>query len=151
VHVFFDVDYTILGGFDRSLRPRTHEVFLKLRADGHHVYVWSGEGERWSVVRRHNLTELVSGVYGKPLRDYVARLPEFHIPVVPDFVVDDYPEIVHCFGGIRIPEYFGVTHTGASGGAADSALDDVYQAVKTLAEGGTPSHPNYYPAGTRSG
>ena len=74
LHVFFDVDYTILGGYDASLRPHTVEVFERLREDGHDVYVWSGEGERWPVVRTHGLEHLVSGVYGKPLHDYRERL-----------------------------------------------------------------------------
>src|ERR1700704_724499 len=76
MHIFFDVDYTILGR-DYTLRPGTHDVFTRLREDGHQVYVWSGEGERWGVVRKHGLEELVDGVYGKPLHDYEARLGEF--------------------------------------------------------------------------
>jgi hypothetical protein len=148
MHIFFDVDYTILGGADLSLRPHTHEVFTRLRDDGHLVYVWSGEGERWGVVRGHNLIDLVSGVYGKPLHNYRERLDEFKVPVVPDFVIDDYPGIVRCFGGICIPEYFGTRYPGAPGGPADTALEEVYETIKVLASGGTPDHPRYYPAGT---
>ena len=59
MHIFFDVDYTILGR-DSTLRPGTHEIFTRLRDDGHHVYVWSGEGERWGVVRNHGLEDLVT-------------------------------------------------------------------------------------------
>ena len=148
MHVFFDVDYTILGGYDSSLRPHTVEVFERLRADGHDVYVWSGEGERWQVVRNHGLEELVSGVYGKPLHDYRERLELFKVPVVPDFVIDDYPGIVRCFGGIQVPEYFGGASRGRVGGAPaveDTVFLDVYEAIAVLARGGTPEHPRYYP------
>ena len=108
MHIFFDVDYTILGR-DSTLRPGTHEIFTRLRDDGHQVYVWSGEGERWGVVRNHGLEDLVSGVYGKPLHDYEERLGEFGVPVVPDFVIDDYPGIVRAFGGVCITDYVGRT------------------------------------------
>ena len=113
MHIFFDVDYTILGR-DYTLRPGTHDVFTRLREDGHQVYVWSGEGERWGVVRKHGLEELVDGVYGKPLHDYEARLGEFGVPVVPDFVIDDYPGIVRAFGGVCITDYVGLNY-GARG------------------------------------
>ena len=145
MHIFFDVDYTILGGVDRSLRPLTHEVFTRLREDGHLVYVWSGEGERWGVVRGHDLTDLVSGVYGKPLSNYMSRLDEFKVPVVPDFVIDDYPGIVRCFGGICIPEYYSRAYH-----AEDRALEQVYETITVLASGATPTHPWYYPTGSGS-
>jgi hypothetical protein len=143
LHVFFDVDYTILGSYDGSLRPHTVEVFERLRDDGHDVYVWSGEGERWSVLRTHGLEHLVSGVYGKPLHDYRQRLDEFKVPVVPDFVIDDYSGIVRCFGGIQVPEYFGSWSRGPAGDG-DTVLLEVYDAIRVLAEGRTPEHSRYY-------
>jgi hypothetical protein len=148
MHIFFDVDYTILGARDYSLRPRTREIFGQLRDDGHDVYVWSGEGERWGVVRTHGLEDLVSGVYGKPLDDYRNRLAEFRVPVTPDFVIDDYPGIVRCFGGVYIKEYFGGPYGGGHGEAAedDGELDIVYETIKLLAAGGIPDHPRYFPA-----
>jgi len=124
------------------LRPHTVEVFTRLVEDGHNVYVWSGEGERWSVVRTHGLEPLVSGVYGKPLHDYRERLDEFNVPVMPDFVIDDYPEIVRAFGGMCVPEYLGERHTADSG---DTVLQTVYEVITTLAAGDTPQHPRYYP------
>jgi hypothetical protein len=140
MHIFFDVDYTILGR-DFTLRPGTHEVFARLRDDGHDVYVWSGEGERWGVVRKHGLEELVVGVYGKPLLDYENRLEEFGIPVVPDFVIDDYPEIVRAFGGVCITDYVSV-HDGHN----DVELEVVYEIIRALAAGEVPDHPRYYPS-----
>jgi hypothetical protein len=104
VNIFFDVDDTILS-FDGSLRPNTHEVFEQLIADGHTVYIWSGVGIRTSFVNRERLGHLVAGIYQKPLSDFSAGLERFGIPVMPDFVVDDYPEIVAHFGGLCIKPY----------------------------------------------
>jgi hypothetical protein len=147
MHIFFDVDYTILGGWDNSLRPGTHDVFTRLRDDGHDVYVWSGEGVRWGVVRSFELEELVSGVYGKPLSDYRRRLTEFEVPVVPDFVIDDYSGIVRCFGGVWIPEYLGESHASARGQEPDDALETVYDVIQLVAAGETPEHPRYFAGG----
>ena len=145
MHIFFDVDYTLLGARDLSLRPRTREVFQRLRDDGHDIHVWSGEGERWAFVRRHGLEEFVSGVYGKPLHDYRNRLEEFKVPVVPDFVIDDYPGIVRCFGGMYITEYFGEPFGPAGRAAAEDAeLEVVYRLITVFASGGVPEHPRYY-------
>jgi hypothetical protein len=144
MHIFFDVDYTILGR-DSTLRPGTHEVFTRLREDGHHVYVWSGEGERWGVVRKHGLEELVHGVYGKPLQDYERRLAEFGVPVVPDFVIDDYPGIVRAFGGVCISDYVG---RNFGDGHDDRELEIVYEIIRVHAAGDVPDHPRYYPRPT---
>jgi hypothetical protein len=142
MHIFFDVDYTILGR-DMTLRPFTHEVFARLGDDGHHVYVWSGEGERWGVVRKHGLEDLVRGVFGKPLQDYENRLGEFGVPVVPDFVIDDYPGIVRAFGGVCIPDYCGRNERD---GHADRELEVVYEIISVRAAGGVPDHSRYYPS-----
>jgi hypothetical protein len=139
MNIFFDVDYTILGR-DHTLRPGTLEVFERLVDDGHDVYVWSGEGVRWSVVRNHGLEHLVTGVYGKPLLDYENRLVEFGIPVVPDFVIDDYPGIVRAFGGVCVPDYLGKHY-----GADDREFEVVYAIICSHAAGEVPEHPRYYP------
>ena len=105
MNVFFDMDYTILG-MDGSLRPGTMEVFEQLVARGHDVYVWSGMGGvRWDEVRRNGLERFVKGVYRKPLSNFRAGLESCGVPVTPDFVIDDYPEIVAFFGGVCIKEY----------------------------------------------
>jgi hypothetical protein len=106
VHVFFDVDYTILG-YDGSLRPGTHAVFEELIDAGHIVHIWSGVGLRWTEVRNAGLEPLVAGVYQKPLSDFTAGLVRYKVPVVPDFVIDDYPGIVQHFGGFCIKPYLG--------------------------------------------
>ena len=62
--IFFDVDYTILG-LDDTLRPGTKETFQKLLDDQHEIFIWSGMGERWEVIEKHDLRPYVSGVYEK--------------------------------------------------------------------------------------
>ena len=99
--IFFDVDYTILG-LDGSLRPWTREVFERLRAEGHRVHVWSGAGDRSAVIREHGLEHLVEACYQKPLADHEAALEVLGVPLTPDFVVDDSPEIPAVFGGALV-------------------------------------------------
>ncbi len=103
--IFFDVDYTILG-LDDSLRPGTKENLERLISDGHEIYIWSGMGERWEVVEKHELGPLVSGVYEKPTHHFHERLDELKVPFEPEFVIDDYPEVVGAFGGVWVPPYF---------------------------------------------
>ena len=100
LNIFFDVDDTLIS-WESRLRPHVHAVFQQLKEDGHVIYVWSGVGLRHDVVERNELAPYVSGVYRKPLYDFRARLREF-TPVDPDFVVDDYPEIVEELGGVQV-------------------------------------------------
>ena len=46
------------------------------------------------------MTAYVSGVFRKPLENY-RRVVHEYTPVLPDFVVDDYPEVVADFAGER--------------------------------------------------
>lgn len=105
LNIFFDVDYTLLA-VDGSLRPRTREIFEKLVADGHRLFIWSGIGNRTSDIRRHGLHDLVASVFVKPLEDFEAGLRAFGVTVRPDFVVDDYPSIVNAFGGAVVRPYY---------------------------------------------
>jgi hypothetical protein len=104
VNVFFDVDCTILG-YDLSLRPHTRDVFERLIADGHTIYIWSGVGLRTDDIQQAGLEALVSGIYVKPLSEFVAALERHSIPVQPDFVIDDYPLIVEHYGGFHVKRY----------------------------------------------
>ena len=135
--LFFDVDYTILS-YDNGIRPGTHEVFEKLVADGHHIYIWSGQGLRWGEIRDHKLDWCVTDVFHKPTWNYVARLEELGVPLVPDFVVDDYLEIVEVFGGYNVKEFYRKRH-------ADEEMHDVYRTICEFAEHGTSEHPSYRP------
>jgi hypothetical protein len=127
VNVFFDVDYTLIT-WDNRLRPHVREVFARLRADGHTIYLWSGMGRRWEIVRHFGLHAYVTDCFEKPLHDHVARLPELGVSVYPDFVIDDHEDPVLVFGGYHIPP-------------ALNPLDDdremlrVYEAIRTHAAG----------------
>ena len=104
MNIFFDCDYTIIdmGG---GLRPGVRELFQRLKDDGHTIYVWSGMGIRWYEVRKHDLEPYVTDCFHKPLFDYQRRMKGMGVTVVPDIVIDDYPDIVTALGGIRVKAY----------------------------------------------
>lgn len=137
MHVFFDCDYTILSS-DQRLRRGTRDVLEQLVDDGHLVYLWSGEGRRWSVVRQHGLEPYLSGVFAKPLSNFDNGLLRLEVPVVPDFVIDDYPDIVKHFGGYFIPEYYSSTND-------DDELASVYQVISEVAKTGRSEHLRWWP------
>ncbi len=139
--IFFDVDYTILG-LDETLRPGTKETLQKLIDDKHQVYIWSGMGERWEVVERHQLTPLVSGVYEKPTHHFHERLDELSVPFEPDFVIDDYPEVVAAFGGVWVPPYFFQRN-------GDEEMDRVYRIVCDFAATGSSDDSQYRAKGSQ--
>ena len=121
MNIFFDVDYTILAA-DGNLRPGTIDLFERLVREGHNVFIWSGVGIRSADVTRHRMENLVAGVYQKPLEDFENGLARFGIPVRPDFVVDDYPEIVDAFGGVVVRPYF-------FSSPEDVEMERVYEAI----------------------
>ena len=104
MNIFFDVDHTIIDS-DNRLRPGVRALFERLCAHGHTLYLWSGIGARWEIVRDNGLEELVAGCYDKPLYQYERMLAPLGIPVRPDFVVDDHPHLVHAFGGCVVRSY----------------------------------------------
>ena len=119
--IFFDVDYTILG-LDDTLRPGTMETLSKLKDDDHEIYIWSGMGQRWEVIEKHELSPLISGVYEKPIHHFHERLQELGVPFEPEFVIDDYPEVVAAFGGVLVPPYF-FSRT------VDQEMDRIYKII----------------------
>jgi hypothetical protein len=134
------MDYTILG-LDDTLRSGTVETFQKLKDDGHEIYIWSGMGERWEEVRKHQLAPLVSGVYHKPIHHYQERLEELGVPFEPEFVIDDYPEVVAAFGGVWVPPYFFKR-------TVDQEMDRVYRIVGDFVRTGTSEDRQYRAKGT---
>ena len=138
--IFFDVDYTILG-LDDSLRPGTMETLQKIKDDGHEIYIWSGMGERWEVVKKHNLEPLISGVYEKPTHHFQERLEELGVPFEPDFVIDDYPEIVAAFSGVWVPPYF-FKRSG------DQEMDRIYQIIADVVATGSSEDRQYKAKGS---
>lgn len=106
MNIFFDVDDTIVSSWDGSLRPLVKEVFERITADGHHIYIWSGVGLRWYEIDKHGLRSLIKDCYVKPLWDHRRRLSLLGVDVEPHFVIDDYEEVVDVFGGHTIKPYF---------------------------------------------
>jgi FMN phosphatase YigB (HAD superfamily) len=100
--VFFDVDNTLVT-WDGRLRPLAREVMAELRDGGFALYLWSGVGRRWEVAHVHELTDLISGCFEKPLSRHRERLGELGVPFPPDHVVDDDEELVAVFGGTLVP------------------------------------------------
>ena len=135
MRIFFDVDYTILG-LDDSLRPGTLETLKKIKDDGHEIYIWSGMGERWEVVRKHNLEPLISGVYEKPTHHFHERLAELGVPFEPDFVIDDYPEVVAAFSGVWVPPYFFKR-------TVDQEMDRIYRIICDVGQTGSSDDRQY--------
>ena len=105
MNIFFDTDYTWLG-LDDSVRPGTRELMDHLTEGGHKIYVWSGVGIRWDDVRRHKLTPFVTDCFVKPLDNFIEALDKLRLPVRPDLVIDDSPEVPAGLGGIWVRPYF---------------------------------------------
>lgn len=124
MNIFFDVDLTLLSE-DGKLRPGATELFQKLRQDGQTVYLWSGNGLRWSFVDRYGLRELIAGCLYKPLYDVRAALLRQGI-APPDFCVDDDPAYVEEFGGVAVKP-FGLEDPD------DKEMERVYEAVRAAA------------------
>jgi len=81
-------------------------------------------------VEQHGLQEYVKGVFQKPLQQFEEGLQTFGVNVNPDFVIDDYPEIVSAFGGILIRPYlFRAPH--------DKEMKKVYSIVTEYSLGGS--------------
>lgn len=137
VNIFFDVDQTILAA-DGRLRPGVRELFAMLAGEGHSLFVWSGMGVRWDDVRRHRLDGFVRGVFAKPLHSHHDLITRLGITVQPDFVVDDYPEVVEAFGGVVVRPYL-------SSADGDSEMDRVYRVVASCARDGRSPDPSFTP------
>jgi len=126
MNIFFDVDSTLIAR-DGSLRPFVPQVFERLIAEGHRIYVWSGVGLRWEVVERHSLQSYISGVFVKPLYDHHNSLHLLGILVNPDFCVDDHAEIIGAFGGVTVWPY-------EEPDPLDREMERVYQMVRGLSK-----------------
>ena len=103
MNIFFDVDNTIIT-WDVKLRPGVHEVFTRLREDGHTIYLWSGMGPRWEVVKRFELHEHIDDCFWKPLHNHHERMVELGVTIQPDYVIDDHLEMFVPFVGSHVPE-----------------------------------------------
>ena len=149
LEIFFDVDYTILG-LDGSLRPWTREVFERLVDDGHRLHIWSGGGDRSSVVNEHRLDHLIEACYQKPLANHEAALAELGVPLVPDFVVDDHVEIPAIFGGAVVAAYTAGTPSDYLPRERDEELLRAYEIVKDFVATGSSTDPRFCAKGSRA-
>jgi hydroxymethylpyrimidine pyrophosphatase-like HAD family hydrolase len=75
--IVFDLQGTITGIIDDSLRPKIVDTINALRSDGHEVYFWTGS-------RRY----YAGGIEGQIFSKFEA------LPFNPDIYVDDSEEIV---------------------------------------------------------
>jgi hypothetical protein len=117
------------------------ETLQKIKDDDHEIYIWSGMGERWEVVKKHNLEPLISGVYEKPTHHFHERLEELGVPFEPDFVIDDYPEIVAAFSGVWVPPYFFKR-------SVDQEMDRIYQIITDVVATGSSEDRQYKAKGS---
>ena len=62
--------------------------------------------------------------------------------MVPDFIIDDYPEITAAFGGMWIRPYFFKD-------ARDQEIEHAYRIITEFAQTGTSEDRNYRAKGTR--
>ena len=137
LNLFFDVDFTLIS-IDGSLRPGVHDTFQRLIADGHRIFIWSGVGMRTEEIHKLELDHLVSGIYVKPLEDFEAGLLTFGVDVYPDFVVDDFWNIVNNWGGVLCNPYYFPSDT-------DQEMELIYGIVNEYASSGRSEHPSFLP------
>ncbi|MDQ4063820.1 MAG: hypothetical protein M3122_08040 [Actinomycetota bacterium] len=97
MNVFFDVQGTLLDG--GVPRPQGREVFIRLAASGHDVYLWSSAGADYAASAADLLVvqDLILGCHSK-------FAPP---PVTVDYAVDDSPDIVESYGGYTITSFDG--------------------------------------------
>ena len=124
LNIFFDVDNTLIM-WDGKLRNHAHDVFTRLKEDGHKIYIWSGVGIRRWDMRRHKLDDFVEDYFLKPLEDHHERLKTYDVNVFPDYVIDDHKSIIDAFYGYHIPDM---------AGPEDRELLEVLDAITEFAE-----------------
>ncbi len=133
MNIFFDMDYTIIEIDFGGLRPGVKEVFERLRAEGHTLYIWSGAGIRTEEVELLGLQDTVSGVFQKPWERYEKAVNDMltrnEIPVLPDLVVDDTSAIVTALGGVVVQPYGVRIHN-------DHDMEQVYRIISEYASDG---------------
>jgi hypothetical protein len=97
MNVFFDVLGTLLT-MEEAPRPRVREAFLRLKEEGHDLYLWSSGGAGYAAEAADLLgvADLVSG--------YFDKRQEPDVPV--DFAVDD-ASVVEAHGGYRVKPFDG--------------------------------------------
>jgi hypothetical protein len=133
MNIFFDMDYTIISSTG-TLRPKAKAVLERLHAEGHKLYIWSGRGPRRKEVQDLNLNSLVTDILEKPTHDYQLLVRGMfrrgELSVLPDVVIDDYPEVVSALGGISVRPY-------VIDDPSDNEMQMVYEAIQQIVQRGT--------------
>ncbi|MGH2632282.1 MAG: hypothetical protein ACRDG3_02625 [Tepidiformaceae bacterium] len=121
MNVFFDVDHTLvfIDQHTNALRPGAREAMQRLKAGGHGVYVWSASGLEHvqRVVRMHELSPWVDGMFDKDPR----------VKPYPDFIIDDDWYIVEKYGGHCVSQYKAVN-------ADDREFEDALERLVAMGE-----------------
>jgi hypothetical protein len=60
------------------------------------------------------------------------------VPYVPDFVIDDYPEIVRVFGGFQVRDFYRSADD-------DDEMEHIYKSITEWTATGTSSHERWRP------
>ena len=138
MNIFFDVDYTLIGGMDGAPRPLVREVLERLKGDGHDIYIWSGVGLRWKEVNQLGITHVVSDCFVKPMSNYYQAMKAMSLPVEPEIVVDDFPVVASAFGGVSIPAY-------NFENLDDRVMERVYEVISEYSSTGHSTDPIFRP------
>ena len=141
MNIFFDMDYTLIGGIDGAPRPNVLDVMERLKTDGHDLYVWSGVGIRWRDVKRLGIEHLITDCYMKPMSNYYEGMKKMELQAEPDIVVDDFPIVVSAFGGLCIPAYNVEDDE-------DRVMERVYNAITDYGKTGRTEDAMYRPKGS---
>jgi hypothetical protein len=119
LHVFFDVDHTLVFANQHAnvLRPGAHVAMQTIKAAGHFVWVWSAGGKEYSerIVEMHGLSEWVDGCHDKSPR----------VDPKPDVIIDDDWYLVEKYGGYLVSQYKEVNHD-------DRELLDILEKLQEL-------------------
>ena len=113
------------------------------------MHVWSGAGDRSALLREHGLEHLVEACYHKPLTDHEAALERLGVPLTPDFVIDDSPEIPAVFGGALVAAYTAGTPSDYFPRDRDEELLRACEAAREFAATGASADPRYCAKGSR--
>ena len=68
-------------------------------------------------------------------------MEELNVPFEPDFVIDDYPEVVAAFGGVWVPPYFFAR-------SVDQQMGRIYSIINDFIQSGTSEDKQYRAKGT---
>ena len=89
-------------------------------------------------MREHKLEPFITDCFVKPIKNYVEETERANLPVKPDLVIDDYPEVPTALGGIFVRPYFYHSTT-------DNEMERVYKIIQDYARDGYSDDENFRP------